>query len=319
MKVLITGAGGFVGRHLVAALAQSEPGADIILTGRRGALDPHLGEIAELDVTDATAVGDAIARFAPDRVVHLAGLAAPAEAARDRDAAWRINLGGTLTVARAILTWAPACGLLFAGSGHVYGGSAASGEPMTEDTPLAPLDDYAASKAAADLALNALAGEGLRCLRFRPFNHIGPGQREAFVLPAFGLQIARIEAGLGPAVLKVGNLDAERDFLDARDVAVAYARGIGALDRLPAGLVLNLASGVPRRIGDLLNRMLASSRVPIEIETDRERLRPADIPRIVGDAARAREALGWSPEHAIEDTISDILDDCRRRVDGGNA
>ncbi|MCA7120268.1 MAG: GDP-mannose 4,6-dehydratase, partial [Acidibrevibacterium sp.] len=140
----------------------------------------------------------------------------------------------------------------------------------------------------------AMAAEsGLRVIRFRPFNHTGPGQSEAFVIPAFAAQIARIEAGAQAPVIRVGNLEPERDFLHVADVVRAYALALERFDELPAGAVFNLASGQPRRIGDILAAMIARASVPIRVEVDPARLRPVEIMRAVGDATKAREVLGW--------------------------
>jgi GDP-4-dehydro-6-deoxy-D-mannose reductase len=147
----------------------------------------------------------------------------------------------------------------------------------------------------------------------RPFNHTGPGQSTAFVVPAFAAQIARIEAGLQAPVLKVGNLDALRDFLDVRDVADAYVRALFQPD-LASGTILNVASGVPRRIGDALEGLRALARCEIKVEPDPARMRPNDTPLAIGDAARARALLGWAPAIAWETTLADTLDFWREAV-----
>jgi GDP-4-dehydro-6-deoxy-D-mannose reductase len=146
----------------------------------------------------------------------------------------------------------------------------------------------------------------------RPFNHTGPGQTEAFAIPAFAAQVARIEAGQAPPVIRVGNLASERDFLDVRDVAKAYALAVCNSNYLEPNTIFNIASGVPRRIGEVLDWFLRHSFVKIAVERDTERLRPSDLPRIVGDAGRVRQRLGWAPEHIFEETLADILDDCRK-------
>ena len=175
-----------------------------------------------------------------------------------------MHLHGTLNLAREILRRAPDCWLIHVGSGLVYGESAKAGRALDENALLAPIDEYSATKAAADLALGALSRARLKCIRLRPFNHIGPGQSEAFVVPAFAMQIARIEAGLAPPVIRVGNLDAQRDFLDVRDVANAYALVMKNLERMGSGTVLNIASGIPRRISDILASLVGkvASRFP---------------------------------------------------------
>jgi GDP-4-dehydro-6-deoxy-D-mannose reductase len=249
-------------------------------------------------------------------VVHLAGVSALGAALADPQSTWRIHVQGVLNVAHAILDSAPDCWLIHVGSGLVYGLSARSGLPLDENAALSPVDDYGVTKAAAELALGALSGRGLKCIRLRPFNHMGPGQTEAFVVPAFAMQIARIEAGLAEPVIRVGDLEAERDFLDARDIAKAYALVARNSHDLVPNTIFNVASGIARRIGDVLDQLLALSSVRIVTEQDAHRLRPNDLPRIVGDATRARTQLGWAPEHPFEDSLAAVLDDCRARVAG---
>ena len=297
-RILLTGADGFVGRHLQAALHRAYPDAALLTPG--------------FDVTDAAAVVAAVREARPDTVVHLAAVAAPTDARRDPERAWQVNLGGTLALARAVLSHAPDAMLLFAGTADAYGASFRPGLPLDESAALAPQNTYGATKAAADLALGAMVSEGLRVVRARPFNHTGPGQSEAFVVPAFARQVARIGAGLQAPVMTVGALDPERDFLDVRDVCAAYALCVGA--DLPSGTVLNFASGVPRRIGDILADLLGLAGVTAEVQTDAGRLRPGDTPRAVGDAGAAHRMLGWSPAVAWEQTLADVLEDWRGRV-----
>lgn len=237
-----------------------------------------------------------------------------ATADTDPDEAWQVHLHGTLNLARVIMRSAPDCWLIQVGSGLVYGESAKAGRALDENALLAPIDEYSASKAAADLSLGPLIRSGLKCIRLRPFNHTGPGQSEAFVVPAFAMQIARIEAGLAPPIIRVGNLDAQRDFLDVRDVANAYALVMKNLQRLESGTILNIASGIPRRISDTLASLIARSSVEISVEPDPMRQRPGDLPILVGDAGLARRLLHWKPEHAFEDTLTALLNDCRTRA-----
>ena len=298
--ILVTGASGFVGCHLLRELRRRLPAA---------ALVP-----AQFDITDAEAVTDAIAEAKPTVVVHLAAVAEPAQATRDPDIAWRVNLGGTINLARAIAAAVPDCTLLFVSTADAYGASFASGISIDEGAPLAPLNTYGATKAAADLAVGAMAAEGLRVVRLRPFNHTGPGQSERFAVPAFARQIARIEAGQQAPVLDVGALDTVRDFLDVRDVCTAYAMAVERAATLPPRCIINLASGQGRRIGDLLRDMLAVARVTAEIRTDPARLRSSEIRSATGTAALARDLLGWSPQIPWEQTIGDVLADWRARV-----
>jgi GDP-4-dehydro-6-deoxy-D-mannose reductase len=299
-RILVTGASGFVGRHLLAHLARAYPASEVVQAG--------------FDLTDHEAVRAEVRRHRPQACLHLAAISAIQQASAEPDLAWRVNLHGTLGLADALLADAPDCLLVHASTADAYGGSFRGGAPATEATALAPMNLYAATKAAADLALGAMAGAGLRVIRLRPFNHTGPGQSGAFVVAAFAHQVARIEAGLQPPVLRVGTLETRRDFLDVRDVCRAYARCLSPDLTLPPGTVLNIASGTSRRIGDILDSLLALAGITATIETDADRLRPADIPVATGDASAAREMLGWVPEIGWERTLRDILGDWRSRT-----
>lgn len=314
-RVVITGANGFVGPYVCDALRRiCGPDTAVVATSKDGGPHPAFGEVEALDVTDAAAVHDAIARHRPTHVIHLAAVAALGAAQADPRNTWRIHVEGALNVAHAILDKVPNCWLIHVGSGLVYGESAKAGRALDENTLLAPIDDYAVTKAAADLAVGALSRHGLKCVRMRPFNHTGPGQTEAFAVPAFAMQIARIEAGLAAPVIRVGNLDARRDFLDARDIANAYARVVSGSSDLAPNTIFNVASGLSWRMGDILDRLLALSSSRIVTEQDPSRMRPSDLPSIVGDASRARALLGWAPERRFEDTLAAVLTDCRARA-----
>ncbi len=297
--ILVTGAAGFAGRHLVDALRRHATQATIHTT--------------PFDITDRAATEAAIRDARPLACIHLAGIAAIADARHDPDLAWRVNLHGSLTLARAILAHAPECRLVHVSSADIYGASFRDGVPLDERARLAPLNTYGATKAAADLALGAMAAEGLRIVRVRPFNHAGSGQREEFAVAAFARQIARIRAGLQPPRISVGDLAPERDFLDVRDVVRAYQAAATAPD-LPSGAILNIASGIPRRIGDVLAALIALAGIDPVIKTEQDRLRPNDIPRACGDATAARDLLGWSPVIPWEQTLADVLDDWTARV-----
>jgi GDP-4-dehydro-6-deoxy-D-mannose reductase len=173
---------------------------------------------------------------------------------------------------------------------------------------------YAASKTAADLALGAMANDGLRVIRLRPFNHTGPGQSTDFVMPAFARQIARIAAGLQPPVIRTGALDTQRDFLDVRDVCTAYTSCLRHADNIASGTILNIASSVPRRIGDILDDLLRLAGASASVETEEALLRPSDIPIAAGDARTAQAALSWRPLIPWQQTLRDVLDDWHTRL-----
>jgi GDP-4-dehydro-6-deoxy-D-mannose reductase len=306
LTVLVTGADGFVGRRLVAALAERRPDWTVAAVG--GPVGP-----GGLDVVDPEAVARVVGQARPDIVVHLAAIAAVTDSVRDPRHTWRVNLDGVLNLVLSLQAQAPEAHLLFVSSAEVYGRSLEASEPVDERALLQPVNPYAASKAAADILVRQAAASGLSATVARPFNHTGAGQGEAFVTPNFAAQVARIEAGLQPPVIAVGSLDDERDFLDVDDVIDAYLLMLDRRAELGDGAVLNVASGAPVRIGDILERLLSLSRAKIEVKVDPERLRPSGVKRIAGDASRLR-ALGWAPRVPLAETLAAVLADKRREV-----
>ena len=304
MRALVTGADGFVGRHLIAHL---EANGDEVIGVDRG----HRGP----DITDAAGVSALLADIRPSVVYHLAGWADVGGSWKEPVAAFRANAEGTLNV----LTAAADAGVervLAVSSADVYGTVATEAMPVTEDTPLRPVSPYAVSKVAADyLGLQAWLGRGLPVLRVRAFNHLGPGQTDKFVAPALASRIARAEVD-GNDVLKIGNLSARRDFTDVRDVVRAYRLLMTAGE---PGEVYNVCSGVDLAVQDLADQLLAQSTVPLRFETDPELLRPVDVPVIRGSHDRLTAATGWEPEISISQTLTDLLEDWRRRVAVGTA
>jgi GDP-4-dehydro-6-deoxy-D-mannose reductase len=299
-RILVTGGSGFVGAHLLPALAQAFPEAVLHSPG--------------FDVTDAMAVSAIIDELRPNACVHLAAISAVRQARQDPERAWRVNLHGTLNLADAILAHAPECTFLFVSSAEAYGRSFRTGQMLDESALLAPMNTYAATKAAADLAVGAMASQGLRAIRVRPFNHTGPGQSTEFVVSGFAEQIARIGAGMQPPIMHVGALDPQRDFLDVRDVCAAYVACLREINAFSADSIFNIASGTARRISDVLHALLALAGVEARIETDSGRLRPSEVPIACGDATRARSVLGWEPQIAWEQTLRDTLAYWQERV-----
>jgi len=296
-RLLVTGGTGFVGCHLLPALRQAFPDAAV--------------QAAEFDVTEAAAVTAALREMRPDGCVHLAAISAVPAARQDPRRAWQVNLLGTLNLAEAILAHAPDCVFLLASSADAYGRSFRSGALLDESAALDPASIYGSTKAAADLAIGALASDGLRAIRVRPFNHIGPGQSAAFVVTAFAEQVARIAAGVQPPVLRVGQLESRRDFLDVRDVCAAYVACLQRAESLTPGIIINVASGVPRRIGDVLDALVALAGIEARIEVEPSRLRSAEIAVAAGDASRARALLGWRPSISWERSLRDVLEERR--------
>lgn len=307
--LLLVGGTGFVGSYLAPELAMAFPGHRRVLMTRSAAtIAPAGWDVVQADIRDEKAVGEVLKNLRPALIFHLAAQSA---VTGDREETWRANFGGTFNLAVAAKRHAPEGTFFFASSGEVYGRSFNLG-PATEDTCPQPLNAYAASKRAAEAMLQDILPASARLIIARAFNHTGPGQDERFVLPAFAAQIARIEAGHAPPVIKVGNLDAERDFLDVRDVVDAYVKLLQT--SVGERHLVNVASGTARRIRDVLDALLSLSATSIRIEIDSERLRPSDIPRAVGDTAKLRALTGWSPQRDFATTIQDVLGWWRGRV-----
>lgn len=313
-RILLTGATGFVGPRLLARLKTGPFAAAEYLVWDYRPDEPAGSTPSNIEICSAEAVSASVADFRPTHVVHLAAQSHVPTSFAKPELTWRINVIGSLNLFEAIRQYAPEAGVLYISTSEVYGRSFQAGTPLDENALLQPQNPYAASKAAADLMAGQYAAQGLRIVRLRPFNHIGPGQREDFVASAFAAQVARIEAGQQEPVIKVGNLDAQRDFLAVGDVVAAYCLALEKISSLPAGLVLNVCSGVPQKIENLLKGFLTRSQCPITVETDPSRLRPSDIPLAVGNAEAARHYLGWQPQVSLDRILDEILDEWRMKV-----
>jgi GDP-4-dehydro-6-deoxy-D-mannose reductase len=318
LRVGITGVAGFVGRHLIRAFREA-PGRELHGGDRldpdaaRGdpALGPHLASYRPLDVDDADALTEWARQTRPDAVVHLAAQASAADSLRDPAGTYRVNALGALHLLEAVRMEAPGATVLLVGSADVYG-SGSPGAGIREDAPLRPRNPYAVSKAAAD-ALGELYARtyGLRVVRTRTFSHTGPGQRPRFALASFADQLARIDAGLLPPEVRVGNLEGVRDYGDVRDVVRAYDR---LLTRGEAGEVYNVCTGVGHSLSELLHRLIGLSGVRAEVIRDPERVRARDADQLVGDPARLMSRTGWRPAIPIDRTLEDLYRDARERV-----
>jgi GDP-4-dehydro-6-deoxy-D-mannose reductase len=222
------------------------------------------------------------------------------------------NILAQLNLIQAFLNLGIQPRLLVVSSAEIYGPVHADQLPIREDAPLRPTNPYGVSKVAQDmLGLQYYLSHTLPIVRVRPFNHIGPGQSEGFVAVDFAIQIARIEHGLQAPVIRVGNLAAQRDFTDVRDVVRAYWL---LMEKAVPGEVYNVASGQAYSIQYLLDVLLSYSTTPIEVQTDPARMLPIDVPVIRGDASRLRQATGWGVTIPFEQTLLDVLNDCRQRI-----
>jgi GDP-4-dehydro-6-deoxy-D-mannose reductase len=302
MRALVTGAAGFVGRWLVRELVSA--GHTVFATSLEGVAAegaPAGATWLPLDVTRDASVREAMEHATPDAVFHLAGQASVGDSFADPLGTWEVNATGTVRVACALPRGAR---LLLAGSAEVYGMVPEAEQPIGEDRRLRPGNPYAAAKAAAEMgALQAGRSGRVEVLVARAFNHTGPGQDTRFALPSFARQLAQIRAGNSAPLLRVGNLSARRDLLDVRDVVRAYSR---LMEAGRPGEVYNVASGEARTMQSVVEALVELSGTDAAIEVDPERVRPVDVPLLLGDASRLR-ALGWAPTVPFRQTLQDLL------------
>jgi GDP-4-dehydro-6-deoxy-D-mannose reductase len=288
MRVFVTGAAGFVGTRLCAALAA------------RG--DRVFAHDRELDVRDAARVRRAVAQAAPDAIAHLAAIASVPECARDPARAFRVNLLGTRAVLEAALREAARARVLLVTSAAVYGAANPGSAGFDEDAPLRPESAYARTKAAADLLGAAYAARGVHVVRARPFNHTGAGRARDFVEARLARDVAQIAADGRTPRVEIPNADSQRDFLHVDDVVAAYLALLGA--NVPPA-AYNVASGEALTMHALAARLCALAGVHAELVPTRDPLRPPDA--MVGSAERLRAATGWRPQRTLDDALRELL------------
>ncbi|WP_380787649.1 GDP-mannose 4,6-dehydratase [Sphingomonas sp. R86521] len=312
-RILVTGANGFVGRYLVPVIgARLAEGACMTLATRT----PRSGgghATVLVDLADPVSVAAAVASVRPDLVIHLAAQASVGQSLGTAADTWAVNLCGSLALARAVADIVPDCTVLQISSAEVYGLTFNHGT-VRETDPLRPQSAYGRSKAAAEAMLADVLPASARLIIARPSNHSGPGQDERFVIPTFAAQIARIERG-ALAEIHVGNLDAERDVLDVRDVVAAYLALLLAAPALPQRNLFNIASGKTVKIGDILDRLRAMVAIGTTVTLDPARMRPSDVPRAALDTSAIRAATGWSPMHDLDAVLASVLAEWRSKTD----
>lgn len=292
MRALVTGGGGFVGRHLVAHLA--EVGDEVVLS--------------EVDITDGPAVVAEMVAVAPDAVYHLAGLAHVGQSWEQPGETFRVNTVGTVEVLAAAARIQALPRVLVVSSAEVYGAVTPADVPLAEGAPTRPTSPYAASKLAAEVAARqAHLGWGLPTVCVRSFNHTGPGQAPGFLVPALARRIAHAER-TGDVVLPVGNLTPRRDFTDVRDVVRAYRL---VLAKGEAGVTYNVCTGRAVAVEEIAERMRGLATVPVRFEADPALVRPVDVPVLLGDNRALVDATGWEPRIPLEQTLADVLAEAR--------
>ena len=304
MRVLITGATGFVGGHLARTLAEAG-GHELHGLSRDGgsATDPVECHVA--DLSDRERVSELLREIKPERIFHLAGYAHGGKSFSEPAAAWAGNLTATMHFYDAIAGSGITPRVLYVSTGLVYGNAPAGGS-WDEDSPLAPTSPYAASKAAADLlSYQVTRHPGLDVVRVRPFNHIGPGQAADYAVANFARQIAEIERGEREPVIETGDLSGCRDFTDVRDLCRAY---VGLLERAETGSVYNAASGVSRRVGDVLDRLIELSGARVEVRQKIDPSRRGDVAVTRADVSKLKGDTGWVPGLSLDRSLTDILD-----------
>jgi GDP-4-dehydro-6-deoxy-D-mannose reductase len=311
VKILVTGAAGFVGGALLPRLVAA--GHEVLGTYLAGQAPPGPGTGGDsprvrwlpLDLRDTGSVAAAVDEL-PDAVIHLAALASGGDARRDPGLAWEVNAAGTARLAEALSARRQAGEgdplLVVVSSGEVYG-VATPARPRTEADPVAPVSPYAGSKAGAEIAAQeTMRRTGLRVIIARAFPHTGPGQTDRYVVAAFARRLWGARRS-GARAVKTGNLEPVRDFLDVRDVAEAYA---ALLAHGRSGEIYNIASGEGRTLLAVFTRLAELIGVRAIPETDPQLVRAADLPHLVGDAARLRRVTGWAPRFTFDQTLQDV-------------
>ena len=299
--VLVTGAAGFVGQHLGRALTARGP---VVGWYRPGMTHPQIAGVtwAAVELLDASAVTAAVAAAAPAAIYHLAGVAHVGDSWANAEETFAGNVIGTSNLFDALRAGGRPCRVLVTGSATIYEPATAA---LTEDSPIAPNTPYGTSKLAQEMvALAAWRDHGVPAIVTRSFNHIGPLQSPAFAASGFARQLARIEAGLAPPVISVGNLEAQRDIADVRDTVRAY---VALMRAGRPGRVYNVCSGRTISIRQVLEGLMARVALPVTVVLDPARMRAADTPVVLGSHAQLTADTGWTPAHSLDDTLDALL------------
>ncbi|QQR74203.1 MAG: GDP-mannose 4,6-dehydratase [Holophagales bacterium] len=318
MRALITGITGFAGSHLADFLLAEHPEVEVFGTfrwrSRRDNIEHLEGKVKllETDLRDYASVHTALAAARPDAIFHLAAQSFVPTSWNAPTETLTSNVVGQTNIFEAVRALGLDPAIQIACSSEEYGLVLPHETPIKETNPLRPLSPYAVSKVAQDyLGYQYFQSYGIKAIRTRGFNHTGPRRGEVFVTSNFAKQVAEIEAGLNPPVMRVGNLDAVRDFTDVRDMVRAYWL---ATQRAKPGEVYNIATGSGITIRAMLDKLLALAKVEVKVETDPARLRPSDVEVLIGDSSKFRADTGWEPRIPFDTTLADLLDYWRVRT-----
>lgn len=311
MRVLVTGANGFVGGHLVQEL--SERGHKVFKGvrdyGNRIASNNNL---VYFDLNNLESVKYAILVSKPDAIVHLAAQSNVPRAWGNPQETIEINTLGTIKLLEVVSSFSPSTKILTVGSSEEYGITAKYRSALSETDPCFPQNPYASSKlAVSDLVMQLSTKYHLNAMHVRSFNHFGPGQRKGFVVSDFASQIAEIENGLIPRTISVGNLNVHRDFTDVRDIVTAYAQ---LLESEVNSGIYNICSGIPRNISDILNILIGFSKVKIDVSIDKSKFRPIEVEKFVGNNSKLKSSTNWEPSRNFEKSLFETLEWWRKEI-----
>jgi len=318
LRALITGITGFAGSHLAEFILSNHPDVEVYgimrwrsRTENIEAIEKRV-QLVECDLRDATSVKTLLGRVRPDKVFHLAAQSYVPASWNAPGESLTTNIIGQLNIFEAVRELKIEPWIQIACSSEEYGLVKEDELPIKETNPLRPLSPYAVSKVGQDyLGYQYHMSFGLNVVRTRAFNHDGPRRGDVFVSSNFAKQLVEVEKGKRPAVIHVGNLEARRDFSDVRDIVRGYWL---SLERCEAGEVYNLCSGKAYSIQEVLDRLIELSGVKVKIEQDPARLRPSDVPVLIGDCTKFREVTGWKPEIPYDKTLADMLDYWRGKI-----
>jgi len=319
LRAFVTGAEGFAGSHLIEFLIREGFETSGIYYSEQS-FEPVKGiltdaKLVECDVRDRDKLDRIVSEAVPEIVFHLAALASVPLNERNRTLSIETNFVGSCNLLDAVRGGAPEARTIMISSSEVYGKVAPEQLPLDENDPVKPANFYGVTKASVELLSRFYVTRyGMDIVILRPFNHIGPRQGTAFVCADFASQIAKIERGLMPPLMNVGDLTVERDFTDVRDMVKGY---LFAARKGRAGEIYTLCSGTAHRIQEVLDILLDHAEVPVEVDQDPAKLRPSEIPVLMGSYEKFKQATGWSPEIPFETTVRDTLDHWRRQIGSG--
>lgn len=308
--ILLTGAAGFVGTCIAPMLTEAFPDRDLVKVVRK---PPAPDGVRTVDLTFRKETDALVRDVNPSIVLHLAAHSSVGTARLKPSGVWRDNRDASAWVARAVARHVPDATVLLSSTAEIYGRNLNLG-PASEDTPPCPTGPYASSKLASEHVFATTLAPETRLIIVRPFNHVGRRQSENFAIPSFAAQLARIEAGQSAPVLKVGNLAAQRDFMDVRDVAGTYVSLLKMADSLPNRLTVNVARGEAQTMQSLLDILLDLTDANVSVEVDPSRMRPSEVPVATATTDRLASLMPWPPQRSLRETLADVMAEKREQV-----